>query len=446
MAPDVSTSFGENGGSIIEVNAAPGLRMHIAPSSGIPRNVGKAIVDMMFHGNSQGRVPIIAVTGTNGKTTTSRLMAHVVQQQGFVTGFTTTDGIYIDGQQVVSGDCSGPKSTGVVLYDPSVEFAVLECARGGILRSGLAFDQCDIGIVTNVAADHLGLKDIYTVEDMAKVKEVIPQSVKKDGYAILNASLDLVYNMAERLSCNIALFSRDAKNNYIIDHCKKGGIAAVQEDENIVIRDGNSSVIIESVKNIPVTMEGKAGFMIENVLPVALAAYILKFPVEQIRSSLRSFEMNEKQAPGRLNIITVDDKNVMVDYAHNPHSIKAFAELMNNIEEYKLGVITGVGDRRDEDIEEVGKLAAEIYDEVVIRIDKDTRGRNSEDIIKLIRSGISKVKNNVKVSVIPEIREALMYALDNTQPGSYIILNADSVKDTLKMVNEIKEEYMNQLK
>ncbi|MDF2435882.1 MAG: cyanophycin synthetase [Bacteroidota bacterium] len=441
MAPDVSTSFSENGGSIIEVNAAPGLRMHIAPSSGTPRNVGKAIVDMMFPENKEGRIPIVAITGTNGKTTTSRLMAHLVQQQGFKTGFTTTDGIYIDGKQVVSGDCSGPKSTEVVLHDPCVDFAVLECARGGILRSGLAFDQCDIGIVTNVAADHLGMQDIYTVEDMARVKEVIPRSVKKDGYAILNASIDLVYNMAEHIQCNIALFSRDPKNICISDHCKKGGIAAVQDGENIVIRDGSKEIIIDQVKNIPVTMEGKAGFMIENVLPVALAAYILKFPVDKIKESLRSFEMNEKQAPGRLNIIDVADKKVMVDYAHNPHSIKAFSELMNNIKEYKTGIITGVGDRRDEDIEEVGRLAAEIYDEVVIRVDKDTRGREAESIVNLIKKGISKINQDLKVNVVPDMREALVFALENSKPGGYIILNADSVKDTLKMVNEIKEEF-----
>jgi cyanophycin synthetase len=446
MAPDVSTSFSENGGSIIEVNAAPGLRMHISPSSGLPRDVGKAIIDMMFPDNSQGRIPIVAITGTNGKTTTSRLMAHLVQQQGYVTGFTTTDGIYIGGKQVVSGDCSGPKSTEVVLHDPSVNFAVLECARGGILRSGLAFDQCDIGIVTNVASDHLGLQDIYTVEDMARVKEVVPQSVKKDGYAILNASLDLVYNMAERLSCNIALFSRDPKNNYIVDHCKKGGLAAVQDGENIVIKDGNVETVIDKAVNIPITMEGKAGFMIENVLPVALAAYILKFPVSRIKEGLRSFRMSEEQAPGRLNVIDMEGRKVMVDYAHNPHSIKAFSELMGNIEEHKTGIITGVGDRRDEDIIEVGSLAAGMYDEVVVRIDKDTRGRSADEIVKLLSEGIKKVKPKMKVTVIPDMREALVYALENSPPDGYVVLNADSVKETLRIVNEIKEEYSNQLK
>lgn len=440
MAQDIKIPFSKNGSAIIEVNAAPGLRMHIAPSGGLPRKVGKAIIEMLFPDGTEGRIPIIAVTGTNGKTTTCRLIAHVVQEQGYCTGFTTTEGIYINGKQVVSGDCSGPKSSAVVLEDSSVDFAVLECARGGILRSGLAFDQCDIGIVTNVAADHLGLKDIYTVEDMAKVKAVVPQSVKKSGYAILNASVDLVYQMAEGLNCNVAFFAIDSENKRIQEHCKRGGIAAFKDPGgNIIIRDGNKDIQIEKAENIPITINGKAGFMIENVLPVALAAYVLKFPIENIRKALISFFPNEEQAPGRLNMIKIENINVMVDYAHNPHSLKAFSELMNNIEEYKTGIITGVGDRRDEDIEEVGRLAAQIYNEVIIRIDEDTRGRPPEEIISLLQKGINSVNPSLPSRVIPEIKNALLYALHHSKPGSYIVLNADSVQKTLQLVNEIKE-------
>jgi cyanophycin synthetase len=440
MAPDVKTPFTENGGAIIEANAAPGLRMHVAPSEGKPRSVGDAIIDMLFPDKSNGRVPLIAITGTNGKTTTSRLMAHVVQHQGYKTGFTTTEGIYIDGKQVVKGDCSGPRSTSVVLQDPLIDFAVLECARGGILRSGLAFDQCDVGIVTNVAADHLGMKDIYTVEDMARVKQVIPQSVKKDGYAILNASIDLVHNMAREISCKVALFALDEKNPNILAHCKNGGLAAYRDKKgNIIVNDGGKENTIDHVKNIPITMEGKAGFMIENVLPVALAAYIFGFDKDKTVEALRTFHPTAEQAPGRLNIIDINKVHVMVDYAHNAHSIKAFADFLNNIEEHKTGIITGVGDRRDEDIREVGKLAAEMYNDVIIRIDEDTRGRSAEEIVQLIQKGISDINPGLPCRVIADTKEALRYAIEHASPGSYVILNADSAQKTMKIVEEMKE-------
>lgn len=441
MATDVSTPFTQNGGAIIEVNAAPGLRMHFAPSVGLPRKVGKAIIDMLFPANS-GRIPIVAITGTNGKTTTSRLMAHVSQQQGFLTGLTATEGIYINGKQVVSGDCSGPKSTAVVLQDPSVEFAVLECARGGILRSGLAFDQCDVGIVTNVAADHLGLKDIYTVEDMARVKEVVPKSVKKDGYAILNASNQLVYDMHQRLQCKIAFFSLDEANPHIQEHCRKGGLAAYKnKDGYVVIRDGSKEITVEHVNNIPITIGGKATFNVENVLPVVLAAYTLNFNMEKVRQALTAFEATAENAPGRMNIIEVARRHVIVDYAHNPHSFEAFAQLMKNIREYKTGIITGVGDRRDEDIMRLGKLATEMYNEIIIRIDKDTRGRDPKEIIKLLSDGINSAENKISFRVIEDIEEAFRFALEHSDEGAYIVLNAEKVDQTLSLVKKVKAEY-----
>lgn len=441
MAPDVKTPIKDNGGAIIEVNAAPGLRMHISPSEGKSRNVGEAIVNLMFPGKSEARIPIVAITGTNGKTSTSRLMSHIVQQQGFNVGFTTTDGIYLNGKQIERGDCTGPKSTQLVLHEPSVNFAVLECARGGILRSGLAFDQCDIGIVTNVAADHLGLKDIYTIEDMARVKSVIPQSVKKNGYAILNAKDNLVYKMREDLKCNIALFSLDDKNERVLQHCKNGGLAAVRDNAgNIIIREGDKQIEIENVKNIPFTMEGKAEFMVDNVLPVVIASHLLKIPLETLRSSLRSFMPSHEQAPGRLNMFKFNDVNVMVDYAHNAHSFEAFSGLMKNIEAEKTGIITGVGDRRDEDIKEIGRLAANMYDEIIIRIDKDTRGRSQEEIVRLIEEGIESVNPNISHTVIPDTKDALKYAIEHSHPGDYVVVNADNAIDTINIVKELQEE------
>ena len=441
MATDVKKPFSETGGVVLEVNAAPGLRMHVAPSAGTPRKVGKKIIEMMFPFTPDGRIPIVAVTGTNGKTTTTRLMAHIAKEQGFCVGFTATEGIYLDGKQIVSGDCTGPRSAAVILHDPWVDFAVLETARGGIIRSGLAFDQCDIGIVTNVANDHLGLNDIYTVEDMARVKKVVPLSVKKEGYAILNASNDLVYQMAEGLTCNIGLFSLDPENIHIQKHCKKGGIAVVKNKEgDIIIRDGNNEIVVENVENIPITMKGNAGFMTENVMPVVLASYVLKFPLEKIKKGLQSFYPSEEQTPGRLNIIDISNVHVMVDYAHNSHGIKAFSELMKKIDEYKTGIITGVGDRRDEDIAEVGKLSAEIYDEVIIRIDEDTRGRQPEEIVSLIKKGINSVNPELPVKVIPDTKKAILHALHESKPGSYIVVNADYAHKTLQIVKDIKNE------
>ena len=441
MAPGVDQPFTKNGGSIIEVNAAPGIRMHAAPSEGRPRPVGEAIIDLLFPHQSDGRIPIVAVTGTNGKTTTSRLVAHIIQQQGFVTGLTTTDGIYINGNEVVSGDCSGPRSTAAILQDPLIEMAVLECARGGILRSGLAFDQCDIAIVTNVAADHLGLKDIYTIEDMAKVKSTVPQSVKPGGYAILNASNEYTLNMRRELSCNVALFTTDPTNLDVRIHCEKGGLAIIQEEDAIVICDGNKRIEIASVRAIPITLLGKAGFMIENVLPAALAAYILEIPVENIKNALYSFHPNEEQMPGRMNITSIAGRNIIVDYSHNPHGFKAFSGFIKNLKEEKTGIITGVGDRRKEDIIEVGQLAAEMYDRIIIRVDKDTRGRKPEEIIALVREGVHQQKPELSCEVVPETKAALKHALDHSNEDSYIVVHVDSVPEALEIVKHLKEEY-----
>jgi cyanophycin synthetase len=441
MAPDVTTPFSKNGGSIIEVNAAPGIRMHASPSVGKPRPAGDAIIDMLFPNQSEGRIPIVAITGTNGKTTTSRLVAHILQHQGYVTGLTTTDGIYLNGALIVEGDCSGPRSTATVLQDPLVQVAVLECARGGILRSGLAFDKCDIGIVTNVAEDHLGLKDIYTVEDMARVKSVVPQSVKPDGYAILNASNEHTLNMRKNLECRIALFSLDAANAEIQLHCENGGLAAIYDKGLIIICDGNRKIEIAPARAMPVTLLGKAHFMIENVLAAALAAYIFNVPVENIKNALYQFHPSEEQMPGRLNMSTIAGRNIIVDYAHNPHGLKAFAGFMKDIKETKTGIITGVGDRRDEDIREVGRLAAEMYDRVIVRVDKDTRDREPEEIISLVKEGVQHHDPNLPCEIIPEMDAALKYALDKSEPGGYIVLNVDSVSETLQLVKELKQEY-----
>src|SRR5262245_35037110 len=273
MATDLQTPVSENGGAILEVNAAPGFRMHLEPAKGLPRNVAEPVIDMLFPRGSAGRIPIIAITGTNGKTTTTRLTAHIAKSAGKKVGYTTSDGVYIQNQLMMKGDCTGPVSSAFVLKDPTVDFAVLECARGGILKSGLAFQNCEVAIVTNVAADHIGLGGINSVEQMAKVKAVVPETVFPHGYAVLNADDDLVYAMRQDLKCNVALFSMDENNPRIKRHCNDGGLAAVFENGYVTIMKGNWKIRVMQVRNIPLTFEGKAAHNISNCLPAVLATY-----------------------------------------------------------------------------------------------------------------------------------------------------------------------------
>jgi cyanophycin synthetase len=442
IAPDIKTPISLNGGAVLEVNAAPGLRMHISPSKGQSRNVGDPIIDLMFPHENKGRVPIVAVTGTNGKTTTCRLMAFISSGQGFNVGLTTTDGIYLNNTLIDEGDCTGPNSAKFILREPTIDFAVLECARGGIIRAGLGFDQCDIGIVTNIAEDHLGLKDVYTLNDLARVKRVVPASVKPDGYAILNASDDLVYGMRINLKCNVGLFSTDHENIHIKEHCESGGIAAiVDKDQNIVILKAKEKIIIENIVNIPLTMEGKAEFMVENILPVVLSSYFLGFSIEKMRNSLRLFNPSVEKTPGRLNKFKINDVNIIVDYAHNPHGLNALGKFLSHIDKHKIGIVTGVGDRRNNDIREIGRIAAEIYDEVIIRIDNDTRGRPSEEISNLITEGLHSVNKKMKHHIIPDTKDALKFAINHAEKDAYIIISAENVPQTIKIMQELEDEF-----
>ncbi len=298
MAVDLRTPVAENGGAILEVNAAPGFRMHIDPSEGLPRNVAEPVVDMLFPKGSAGRIPIIAITGTNGKTTTTRLTAHIAKSAGKKVGYTTSDGVYIQNQLMMKGDCTGPVSSTFVLKDPTVDFAVLECARGGILKSGLAFQNCEVAVVTNVAADHMGLGGIHTIEAMAKVKAVVPETVFPHGYAVLNADDDLVYKMKSGLKCNIALFSMDENNPRIKEHCGTNGLACVYENGFVTIMKGNWKIRVLPARDIPLTYEGKAIHNINNCLPAVLAAYLFRdITIEDIRSGLQTFIPSESLTP-----------------------------------------------------------------------------------------------------------------------------------------------------
>lgn len=440
MAPDLSVPITENGGAILEVNAAPGFRMHLEPTEGLPRNVAEPVIDMLYPPGTTARIPIIAVSGTNGKTTTTRLMAHVCKQVGYKVGYTTTDGVYIQNEMMMRGDCTGPVSAEFVLKDPSVDFAVLECARGGILRAGLGFHHCDIGIITNIAADHLGLQGIDTLEQLARVKSVVVESVFPEGHAILNADDDLVYKMKDALDCNIALFSMDESNQRIIDHCKSGGIAAVYENSYVSIMKGTWKIRVEKISNIPMTFGGRAEFNIANCLPVILAAFLRNFKIEDIRSALQTFIPSPSQTPGRMNMFNFKNFTVMVDYAHNTAGMIAIGKFLSKTEAAKkIGIIAGVGDRRDEDTMALGEEAAKIFDRIIIRQDRNLRGRSEQEIIDLMIKGIHNIDPGKEVHVIPKEREAIDFTISHAEKDSFIVICSDVIPDALGQIMELKE-------
>jgi len=439
LTTDVSQPLTKKTGAIIEVNAGPGIRMHTNPTIGIPRNVAKPIIDMLFPDNDT-RIPLIAITGTNGKTTTTRLTAHILRETGKTVGYTTTEGIYIDDHIIEIGDCTGSQSAQTILFDPTVDIAVLECARGGIIRSGLGFDSCDISIVTNVSDDHLGTKDIETLEELSKVKLVVAKSTKKDGYAILNADDDIVYDMQQYTNCKIALFSMDENSPRIKAHCEAGGVAAVIEEGYLTIYNGEWKTRIAKIDSIPLSFEGKAEFMIQNILAATLAAMLqTEFNSEVVRKGLLSFIPSPEKTPGRLNIFKFRDFDFIIDYAHNKSGfieLKKFLDKTNASE--KTGIIAATGDRRDEDIRNLGRYAAQMFDNIIIRHDTDLRGRPEEEHSKLLIEGIEEVNRQIPVKVIPDEKEAITYAISKAKKGSMILACADDVHATIAFVSETK--------
>ncbi|WP_299459901.1 cyanophycin synthetase [uncultured Microscilla sp.] len=441
MASDLEHSVIETGGSVLEVNAAPGFRMHLDPTIGLARNVAEPVIDMLYPPGQQVSIPIIAVTGTNGKTTTTRLIAHLMKSAGFRVGYTTSDGIYVQNRLLQVGDCTGPKSAKFVLSDPTVNLAVLEIARGGILREGLGFSSCDIGIVTNITSDHLGLKGIQTVEQMAKVKAVVAENVYPEGYAILNADDDLIFAMIENISSKIALFSLNEDNQRVYDHCKAGGIAAIYENGYITINKGGWKIRVEKVLNIPLTFSGKAIFMIQNVLPAALAAFLRNVQLEDIRLALQTFTPSPAQTPGRMNLFQFNEFQVLLDYAHNPSGMEAIGKFLEKIEESpKIGVIAGTGDRRDEDIIELGKVSAKVFDEIIIRQDADLRGRTSKEILNLLIEGIHSIDASRVVSVVPDEMDAISKSIKEAKKGAFITIISDAIPEAIQLIRTLKKQ------
>ncbi|EHQ03258.1 cyanophycin synthetase [Gillisia limnaea] len=439
MTADISNSLSETGGAVIEVNAGPGFRMHLSPTAGLPRNVAAHVIDKLFPSGSNGSIPIVAVTGTNGKTTTTRLIAHIAKQQGYKVGYTTSDGVYIQNRLLMEGDCTGPVSTAFVLKDPTVNFAVLECARGGLLRSGLGFGQCDTGIVTNVSEDHLGLKGIHTLEQLAKVKGIIPESVKQDGFAILNADDDLVYEMRKNVVSKVALFSMDENNPRIKEMQEEGGLTAVYENGYITICKGAWKLRVVKAVKVPLTFGGKAGFMIQNILPAVLTAYIHHMDLEDIKAALETFTPSPGQTPGRMNLFQFKDFQLLMDYAHNPSGMKALKAFTDKVDaSVKVGIITGVGDRKKEDTVEIGRISAEMFDEIIIRQDEHLRGRTVEEIIGFLEEGIYSHDPQKKVTIIKDEKEAVTYAVQNAERGALIVICTEMIIVVTELIQELQ--------
>jgi cyanophycin synthetase len=441
MAPNVSEPLTENGGGVIEINAAPGFRMHLAPSEGIGRNVAEHVVDMLFANKKPARIPIIAITGTNGKTTTTRLIAHIIRGSGCVVGFTTTDGTYIQNNQIVTGDNTGPISAQLVLKDPSVNVAVLETARGGIIRSGLGYDYSDIAVVTNIAADHLGLKDINSLEDLARVKSVVPRSVSRHGFAVLNAEDPHVYDMRKVVDGKCVYFAMNEDNEKIQRHARRGGLSCIYENGYITILKGRWKVRVEKAANIPSTYGGRAEFMIQNALAATLACFVHGISLEDIRVGLTTFNAGTAQTPGRLNFIEVGDATVLIDYAHNPAGLSALQKFIGQLPYNRQTVVlNGTGDRRDEDLREMGRLCGAHFDSIVIRRGNYLRGRDEQQMYRILQDGIKEGGKTESVNIVPESADAIRHAVKEAGKGDLVVVLGDGVPNDISIVNKIRDE------
>jgi cyanophycin synthetase len=438
MTQDISVPFRENGAVIIEVNAGPGIRMHTHPTEGAPRNVGAPIVEMLYPPGAASTIPVIAVTGTNGKTTTTRLIAHLFRNTGKTVGFTTTDGVYLQNRLVMEGDMTGPFAANIILTNPTVDVAVLETARGGILRAGLGFDEADVGVVLNVSADHLGLRGIQTLEQMADVKSVVPAVTKREGHAVLNADDALVYAMRERTGADIVLFSAReyGENALVTDHVARGGIAAVVENATFVLRRGRLRIPIAAEHDVPLTLGGAARFQRDNVLAAMAAAYVQGMRYDDIRAGLLSFVPSPTTTPGRMNMLRVrGGGRVLVDYAHNAAAIAGLVDFVFRTPAVKrYCVLTVPGDRRDDDIRDAGRLCAG-FDKVIVKEDIDRRGRGRGEIAALLREGLlDGGLDSASIEIRLEEHEAINRGLDLIGEDDLLVIHADRVKATLAVV------------
>ncbi len=439
---DISRPISRYGGAIIEINAAPGIRMHHYPTAGKVRNVAEKIVDMLFP-KGNGRIPIFAVTGTNGKTTTTRLIQHILLQTGKTVGMTTTDGIYVNRNLVFKGDTTGPWSSQVILKDSTVEMAVLETARGGIIRAGLGYDRSDVGIVLNVSDDHLGLAGIETLEDLARVKSLVAETVHKDGICVLNGDNLYTVKMAEKCIGEVIFFTRNPHQEVIQRHLKVGGRVIVADEEMIQIWNAGEIKPLISLKEIPMVWNGKAIHQVENVLAAIAGLYGYGMDVEYIVKGLCTFGGDIQSNPGRLNLIECDGWRLILDYGHNVEGYRSVINFAQKLGYQRLLGVVGVpGDRPDSSIEKVGHLVGDTFDQVWIKEDDDLRGRRSGQIVDILLKGISAGGQRTRHKIILNEKEALEAMLSELQTGDIgIIFYEKEPEKLLKII----EKYMGEL-
>ncbi|MGH2557270.1 MAG: Mur ligase family protein, partial [Actinomycetota bacterium] len=453
----------ETGGAIVEVNAAPGFRMHTHPTEGEPQYVAKPVLDMLFTPGTPSRIPIVAVTGSNGKTTTVRMIAHIMKGLGYKVGVTSTDGIYIDERLVKRADASGPKSAQMVLQNPRVDFAVFEVARGGILREGLGYGRNDIAVVTNVTGDHLGLKEVNSIRQLAAVKRVIVEAVPRNGFAVLNADDELVLEMRKHCSGSVILFSMQEEHEFVERWVRRGGKAVTLQKgslgEMMVIREGSRRTMpIGWVHQLPATFEGRARMMVANCLAAAAAAHAAGAHLHDIRQGLRSFSTSIYHAPGRLNLFDLNGVRVLVDYAHNAHGLEMVGDFVERMTarvsdgappgspswsaNLRLAVVATPGDRRDEDMLELGRVAARYFNDVIVREDRNPRGRKRGETAQHILEGTQEAMRSGaragSVEIVLDEMEATRRALDRSRPGDLVVLCVDYATEVWKELERRK--------
>jgi len=448
VAQDPGRPLEEQNGAVVEVNAAPGLRMHIHPSRGVSRPVGEAIVSSLFAGGDTGRIPIAAITGVNGKTTTTRFITHLLKETGLKVGMTCSDGVYIDGRRIDNEDCSGPQSARAVLLNPTVQAAVLETARGGILREGLGFDYCDVAVVTNIGdGDHLDLTDINTVEKLAMVKRTVVEAVAPTkGSAVLNAADPLVAGMAPYCPGHVVLFCRDGNHPAIADHRRHNGKAVIVRNRTIYLVEGDREKRLMSLARIPLTHGGRIGFLIENALAAVAAAWCLHIPLKTIIAGAETFEADPEKVPGRFNVFKVNGSTVIVDYGHNVSSLKAIIEAIGEFPHgHRTIVYSTAGDRRDCDIIQQGKLIGRAFDSVVLYEGHYLRGREQGEIIKLFRNGMASLNGDGRTSEIIEIfgaTRAIDVGLQSLRKGELLVIQADVVDETIQHIQNHQRDFL----
>ncbi len=451
LTPDISQPVRETGGAIVEVNAAPGFRMHTHPTEGEPQYVAKTVIDLLFPPGTPSRIPIVAVTGTNGKTTTVRMISHIFKGMGHKVGVTSTDGIYIDERLVKKADASGPKSAQMVLQNPRIDFAVFEVARGGILREGLGYERNDVAVVLNVAGDHLGLKEVHSIKQLAAVKRVVVEAVPRTGVAVLNADDELVADMRKHCSGSVVLFSMREHNELVESHVGRGGKAVALQrgtlGELMVIREGRRTMPIAWVHLLPATFEGRARMMVQNALAAAAAAHAAGAHLHDIRQGLRSFSTSFYQAPGRMNLFEFEGVKVVVDYAHNAAGLATVGDFVERVTSsaptgfgppgtaswsanLRMAVVAVPGDRRIEDMRELGRVAARYFDDIIIREDRHPRGRRRGETAAHVAEGVRQAmhRNGARaghMEIVLDEMEAARKALDRSRPGDLVVLCVD---------------------